>query len=167
MAQKFNAWSDVEQDVIEIEGLQSSAGAADAGKIPALNSSGEIDPTMLPNSEVKSFVSAENLTAGDFVYINVSGEAAKADAGTTGNPCIGFVRDSVVAPAPVDVLFEGINSDLSGLTPGDEYFLDDVTAGAITNTAPVGQNKTIQSVGRAISATELVFEQNVIVKKRA
>lgn len=155
MANKYTTWSDADQISVEVEATDVSAGAGDAGKIPALNSAGEIDKTMLPNVEIKNLPSGENLAAGDYVYIDSSGDVRKASGAAAGNAAIGFVEDSVTAPAAVDVYFDGTNSSLSALTVGDQYFLDDTTPGAITDTAPVGANKIIQSIGWAISATEI------------
>ena len=66
----------IKDDSIEIEGsgfsqeqeaITTSSGAADAGKIPALNGSGLIDPTMIGTSESLTMVASETLSAGDFV----------------------------------------------------------------------------------------------------
>lgn len=155
MAKKYIEWNDAEQTNKEVEGLQESSGAADAGKIPALNAKGEIDKTMLPNIEIKTRLAAENLTAGQYVYIDAAEEVNIASADVGGNPTFGYVEDTVLAGASVDVYFDGTNASLSALIPGDEYFLSDVTPGAVVNTAPVGANKIIQSVGYAISPTEI------------
>jgi len=165
MANKYVEWSDTDQTMKEVEATTVSAGAGDSGKIVALNASGEIDPTMLPVSDVKNLPSGENLTAGDFVYVDSSGDVRKASGAAAGNPSIGYVRDSVVSPANVNIYFEGVNASLAGLTTGDEYFLSDTTPGGVTNTAPVGANKIIQSIGNAISATEIVFEPARPVKR--
>lgn len=55
---------------------QTSAGAGDAGKIPALNASGLIDATMLAST----FASTQTFTAG--VIFGVSGTVVLASSGT-------------------------------------------------------------------------------------
>jgi hypothetical protein len=165
MANKYIEWSDTDQTNKEVEGLVTSSGASDSGKIPALNAKGEIDKTMLPNVEIKNLPSGENLTAGDYVYVDSSGDVRKASGAAAGNAARGYVEDNVTAPANVDVYFDGTNASLSGLTVGDQYFLDDTTPGGITNTAPVGANKIIQSVGWAISATEIPTQFGQPIKR--
>ena len=65
--------------ISEVAGLVASAGAADAGKIPALDANGRIDQSMMPvgiGADTKLIVTSEALTAGDFVNIyDVSGTA--------------------------------------------------------------------------------------------
>jgi len=165
MANKYTTWSDADQISVEVEATDVSAGAGDAGKIPALGPDGKLSPTMLSETEVKSLPSGENLAAGDYVYVDSSGDVRKASGAAAGNAARGYVLDSVTAPAAVLVYFDGTNSALSGLTVGDQYFLDDTTPGAATNTAPVGANKIIQSVGWAISATEIPTQFGVPIKR--
>ncbi len=165
MAKKYLEWSDTDQTNKEVEGLQTSAGAADDGKIPALNAKGEIDKTMLPNVEIKTRVAGENLNAGDYIYIDATQEARKASAAVAGNAAIGYVEDTVLAAANVDCYFDGTNGSLAGLTPGDQYFLDDTTPGTVTDTAPIGANKILQSVGWAISATEIQTNFGTPIKR--
>lgn len=165
MADKYTGWDDTDQIAKEVEGLVTSAGAGDSGKIPALNASGKIDDTMLPGHEVLIMNAGENVAAGDYVYVDGSGEARLASAAVAGNAAIGYVLDTVTATNPVKVHFDAINSALSGLTVGDQYFLSDVTPGGVTNTAPVGANKIIESLGWAISATEIQTNFTAPIKR--
>ena len=105
----------------EIRANDVSAGVGDAGKLVALNGSGKIDLTMLPTGvgpDIKNMASGEDLAAGDFVYVDASGEANKADASDPTKFADGFVLAGVTAPAVVDVYFEGINDGVSGFTVG-------------------------------------------------
>ena len=151
-------------ELAEIEAMQSSAGAGDAGKIPALDSSGRIDSTMMPvgiGADTKSITASENLAASDLVNIhNSSGEKArKADAsGGLAKRAHGFVLASVSSGQPATVYFEGTITGLSGLTPGASQFLSGTTAGAATATAPTTPTHIAQNIGVAISATEISFE---------
>lgn len=147
----------------EVQASDSSAGAGDAGKIVALDASGKLDNSMMPvgiGADTKSLVTSENLAAGDIVNVwNDTGtaKARKADATAVGKKGVGFVLAAVTSPAAATVYFEGTITGLSGLTIGTEYFLD-TTAGLITATPPAATGNVLQSVGIAISATELSFE---------
>ena len=146
----------------EREGLQSSAGAGDAGKIPALDASGRIDNSMMPvgiGADTATIASSENLSAGDFVNVWNDGGTAKvrkADATSAGKHAHGFVLAAVTSPANATVYFEGTNTGVSGLTPGDQYLA--TTAGGATATAPSSAGNVVQKLGVATSATSLNFE---------
>ena len=146
----------------ERAGLQSSAGAGDAGKIPALDASGRIDNSMMPvgiGADTATIAASENLAAGDFVNIwNDSGtaKARKADATSAGKHAHGFVLSSVTSGNNATVYFEGTNTSVSGLTPGDQYLA--TTAGLTVSTAPSGSGNVVPRLGVATSATALNFE---------
>ncbi len=144
----------------EQEALVSSAGAADAGKIVALDSSGRLDNSVLPvgvGPDAFTATAGENLAAGDLVYIDTSGEARKADASTVSKMAIGFVLSAVTSGNPATVYFDGTNTGLSSLTVGSRYFLSATTPGAITTTPPATAGHIVQFVGIATSATTLSF----------
>ena len=152
--------------ITEILGVQSSAGAGDAGKIPALDAAGKFDLSMMPvgvGPDVATIVASEALTAGNVVNVWLDGatpKVRKADATAAGKEANGFVLANVDSAANASVYFEGTITGLTGLTPGARYYLD-TTAGAIvisSGTLPSGTGKIIQPVGVAISATELSFE---------
>lgn len=142
--------------------VDTSAGAGDAAKIVALNSSGKVDITMMPSgvgTPTQSMTAGENLSAGDFVYINTSdaNKIYKADADAVGKKAIGYVLASASTDASVTVYFEGINDQLSGLTLGADYFLS-ATAGGVTTTQPSSAGQIVQYVGTAISTTAIHFK---------
>jgi hypothetical protein len=147
----------------EFEGVDTSAGAGDAGKIPALNSSGKLDSTLLPSgvgAETLSIPSFENLTAGNFVNIFLDGgvaKARKADAATAGKEANGFVLANVTAPANATVYAQGLNNALSGLTIGEDYYLSSTTPGAAQATSPTGAGVVSQHLGRSFNATTIGF----------
>lgn len=148
----------------EVASIQSSAGAGDAGKIPGLDSAGLLDISMMPagvGAEVVVVASSENLLAGDFVnlYSN-SGtiNVRKADATSNAKPADGFVLANVTSPANATVyLISAQNTAVSGLTVGADYYLA-TTPGTVTATAPSSSSNIIQRLGKAKSATALVFE---------
>jgi len=161
MADKFVTRDAVSGKLQEVEATDVSAGAGDAGEIVALNSSGEIDATMLPSGTgaVRINVNAaEALAANDLVYINASGEAALALADVAGNAVTGFVTAATLLGDPVDVYFEGIVAGQVGLTPGARQYLSDATPGGITDTPVTGTGKLHQYIGRALTTTSVLFE---------
>lgn len=143
--------------------ISTSAGAADAGKIPGLDSSGRLDNTMLPvgiGADTASIPASEALAAGDLVNVWSNAGTAnvrKADASTSGKQAHGFVLAAVASAASATVYFEGTNTQQTGLTAGDQ-FLSATTPGKATNTAPSAAGQIVQRVGVAISATSLNFE---------
>jgi hypothetical protein len=147
----------------EKEAVISSTGAADAGKIPALDSSGRFDESMMPTgiaADTNAVLTSENLSAGDFVNIYDdagTAKARKADASTAGKEAHGFVLDAVVSAANAVVYFEGTNSQISGATPGRVY-LSATTPGGITPTPPTNAGNVVQQVGVATAATSMNVE---------
>ena len=94
--------------ITEVASLQSSAGAGDAGKIPALDAAGRLDNSMMPSgigADTASVTSSENLAAGDLVNIwnSTGAKVRKADATTAGKEAHGFVLSAVTSPAAATV----------------------------------------------------------------
>jgi hypothetical protein len=149
--------------VTQVEATVSSAGAANAGDIVALDSAGKLDQSVMPTgigADTLSVVSSENLTAGNFVNIYDDAGTAKvrkADATDATKPAVGFVKDNVTAPAAATVYFEGSNTALTGLTAGTRMYLA-TTPGTATATAPSATGNFMQYLGMATSATSIAFE---------
>ena len=145
-------------DLQEIATIQTSAGAGDAGKILALNSSGLIDSTALPSSSAVTMTASESISAGAIVNIWDSGggvmKVRNADNSAVGKQADGFCIGAITSAAtgPVNI-GNGINTGVSGLTVGARYVLG--SAGAVTVTAPTTSASILQKVGVARSATEL------------
>ncbi len=147
----------------EVSGLATSAGAGDAGKIPALDSAGRLDNSMMPvgiGADTASIAASENLAAGDFVNVHNStgAKVRKADASTSGKEADGFVLAAVTSGNNATVYFEGTNTQVTGLTPGP-VFLSASSAGAATGTAPSTAGQVVQRLGVATSATAVNFER--------
>ena len=146
----------------EVEGLISSAGAGDSGKIVALDATGRLSTTMMPvgiGADVSTVTASENLSAGDLVSIWNDGGTAKvrkADATTTGKPAHGFVLTAVTSGNSAFIYHEGPITGLSGVTAGDLYL--STTAGGFTVTPPSGSGNVVQRIGVGTSATEINFE---------
>lgn len=149
---------------VQKRAVSQSAGAADAGKVPALDSAGRLDMTMMPvgvGPQVTVLPASEALDAGSYVNIwDDSGEAKvrKAD-NSNGRQADGFVLTAVTASGEATIYPpDGVNSALTGLTPGASYWLG--TAGAVMATPldatdSANANKVCQQIGKALSATEL------------
>ena len=144
--------------------VQSSAGVADADKIPSLNAQGHIDATMLPpgvGADTKDIEAGEALSAGDFVNIYDDAgtpKVRKADA-SNNRPANGFVLNNFAAAATATVYFEGTNDQLSLLTAGTRYYLDKSTPGGVTADVSAYVATDIhQFLGVGCSASSINFE---------
>lgn len=150
----------------EVAAIQSSAGAGDAGKIPALDAAGKLDTSMMPTgiaADTASITASEALAAGDLVNIHNSSGAKvrKADASTSGKEAHGFVIASVLNGGTATVYFEGSNAQVTGLTPGVQYL--STTPGLCTATAPSGSGNVVQRVGFATASTSMNFQSQAPV----
>jgi hypothetical protein len=150
----------------EAFGVVVSAGAANDGDIPALDATGRLDASVMPvgiGADTKSITTSEALAAGDFVNVwNSSGaKVRKADATVAGKEVHGFVLASAASGASALVYFEGTNTQVSGQTPGPVYL--QTSAGTAGATVPSTAGNVVQSVGVAISATEINFERGTPV----
>lgn len=147
----------------EVEALVTSAGAGDAGKIPALDAAGLLDASLMPvgvGATVVVAPASEALTAGNFVNLwNDAGtlKVRKADATTNAKPALGFVLENVSEAANATVyLLSQMNTGVSGLTIGSDYFLS-TTPGGVTTTAPSAAGNIVQFIGKATQTTALPF----------
>lgn len=146
-----------------IFGVQTSAGAANAGDIPALDDTGRLDASMMPTgigADTAVVQASEALAAGD--YVNVWSSAGsfrvrKADASTSGKEAHGFVLSAVASGANATVYFEATNTQVTGQTPGPVW-LSAATPGAGTSAAPTGTGNVQQRIGFATSATAVNFQ---------
>lgn len=154
-------------DLAEREALVTSAGAGDAGKIPGLDSTGRLDTSFMPTgigADTGVIATTEALAAGDLVNIYDAGsgvfKARKADATSSGKRAHGFVLSAVASGANATVYFEGTDTQLTALSPGDNY-LSATTPGRTQAAAPTGSGQIVQKIGIGVSATALNFQYNV------
>ena len=145
----------------EVLATEVSTGAAEAGDIPRLDSTGRLDNSLLPvgiGADTKMLVATEALSAGD--YVNIFDDAGTASVRladrTNGRRAHGFVNDAVAVAAVGEVFFEGPNTGLTGLTVGTQYFLG--AAGAVEETPTTTSGEILQCLGVACSTTEIAFE---------
>lgn len=147
----------------EKQANDTSAGAADAGSIVALNSQGTIDESMLPPGVgAASYVieASQNLDAGDFVNIfdDSGAKVRKANADDISTKAHGYVLEAVTSGQPASVYTDWFNDQLSALTPGVTYYLSASDPGEVTATAPSAADEIVQRLGVAVSATKLDVE---------
>lgn len=153
--------------ITEVFGVQTSAGAANAGDIVALDDTGRIDNSMMPvgiGADTATIDASEGLTAGDWINVWNDGGTAKVrkgDATSAGKEVHGFVLASVTNGNPATVHFEGTNTQVSGQTPGPVYL--QTTAGVGGSTVPSASGNVVQQIGVAVSATAVNFERNAPV----
>ncbi|CDF86324.1 conserved hypothetical protein [Pseudomonas knackmussii B13] len=148
----------------EVVATQTSAGVANAGDIPALDASGRLDTSMMPvglGADTAVITASEALAAGDYVNVwsNASAFAVrKADAsGGVAKQAHGFVLAAVASAAAATVYFEGTNTQVSGMTPGDVW-LSASTPGKGVATPPTATGNIQQKVGVAVAATSVNVE---------
>ena len=141
-----------------------SAGAADAGKLPALNSSGKLDSTFMPSgvgADTDAIAASEALSAGAYVNVwNNSGvfNVRNADATVVGKEAHGYVLAAFASSATATVYFEGTNTQVTGQTAGRVYL--STTPGIGSATAPSGSGNVVQVIGYAVAATQVNFQAN-------
>ena len=150
----------------EIFGVQTSAGAGNAGDLVSLDDSGRIDNSMMPvgiGADTSTISASETLAAGDWVNVwnNSGAKVRKADATTAGKEAHGFVLAAVTSGNPATVYFEGTNTQVTGQTPGPVYL--QTTAGTGGATIPNASGNVVQSIGVAVSATAVNFERSAPV----
>jgi len=149
----------------EVIATVQSTGVPEAGDIIALDPTGFIHPSLLPpgaGPDLTLLPTSEDLSAGDLVNIyNDVGiaTARKADGTVVGKEAIGYVLEASTSGNNASVHLDGLNTQLSGLTPGNTYYLSD-TAGAVTDTPLATPGNFSQRVGKALGTSSLAFEKH-------
>lgn len=139
----------------------AAATVATPNAVLATGSGGTIDPSFLPAGVGQDIVivpASEAISAGAIVnlYTNSGATNARnADSGTAngGKKAAGFALAGAASGASVSVYRSGMNTALTGLSPGADYYLS--TAGGVTTTPTTTSGTTSQYIGTAISATVL------------
>lgn len=143
----------------QVAATVTSTGAPNDGDLVALDSTGKLDPSVLPvgvGPDVKVVECSENLSPGQYVNIYDDGgtEKCRLADNTNGRDAHGFVKASFTTGQNATVYFEGPNDDLSGLTAGTRYYLG--AAGAATATPPSAPTAQIhQFLGVGIDANTI------------
>jgi hypothetical protein len=155
-------------EIVQKQGTDTSAGAANAGDIMALDAAGKMSATMLPAGVgvlVKNYPTYENLAARDIVSIYLDAGTLKLRKADADNNLAAhaYVIAAVTSPAAADAYFDGIISGFVGLTKGARYYLS-ATAGGVVDTPPSGAANLVQYLGIAVSDTEIEFDPADYVK---
>ena len=167
MANKFLA-IDQFGDEVELTGISTSAGVADANKMVATGADGRVNVSLMPSgfgSDIEPVVCSEALSAGNWVSIfdnaGVRGchKASNLDAT---KPCTGFVKASFGLGDTAQVYLRGINDQIPIGTidetgNGKKAFLG--VAGATTLAPPTATGNYLQVLGPVV----LVDEANSLV----
>lgn len=143
---------DESQRLSDLEGLVASVQAL------ALSLSQEDSGEVLGEFYAEA---AENITGPAVVDVfddSGTDKVRNAIADTSAYECVGFVLSSYTTGQMARVFTLGNITGLSSLTTGAYYYLSDVTAGAVTVTAPTTVGHVVQNVGRAVSPTVLAFK---------
>lgn len=111
----------------------------------------------------------EALTYGQVVYLHSSGKYYKASGSSAATmPCIAVALGSISADATGSFLLNGyLRDDGSSWTVGGLIYVSASTAGAITQTIPIGSGNQIQRLGIAQSATVILFKPDLTVIEHA
>lgn len=150
----------------QYEPITESAGAGDAGKVPALGSDGKLDPSMYnPGTDpTEPITTSEEILAGRFVNKFSDAGTLKVRLADNSNnrPAHGFVRTTAAADATATVFpLDSVNTALTGLTVAGVYYLG--TAGGVIATPLDAEDAgnvgyIDQKLGIAKSATELATD---------
>jgi len=136
------------------------------GQIERLQTGDRLD---LSNSATKQNASGNTINIATPVYVSgLNVLPAQADAQSTVRVA-GLAESTVATANPIEVIADGVlvattvewdavTGETGGLTPGADYFLDETTAGALTQTAPDNAGDFVVRVGHALSSTEFEIE---------
>jgi hypothetical protein len=140
-------------------GSALAVGAGDGIKVSA---------DAVARDDAKTFTNdnAGAITVRQVAYVKANGNVDLADADLAlGDFALGVVEDASIASAgsgKIVVRPGAIIGGFSGMTPGKRQYVS-ATAGGLTETAPSGSGQSVYKVGRALSATELLFEPEFIL----
>ncbi len=105
------------------------------------------------------------LALGDIVYLSSLGNVDLARANAIGTyKAIGVITTAGALGDTVEFQTQGIVGGFSGLTANTVYYLSESTAGAETAISPTIAGDYVVILGKAISATELLFLPSTVVR---
>jgi hypothetical protein len=129
------------------------------------------------DSVIKTNDNAGAIVIGQPVYVKSNGNVDLARANAQGTvQVLGLVTNASVAAAGAANIqtdgvltattgeWDAVTGETGGLTPGAVYYLDDATAGMMTQTAPSAAGKFVVRVGVALSTTELDIDNTPPIK---
>lgn len=130
-------------------------------------------------ADVRTMTNGESSSAiviGMAVYIFAAGSVKRAQANALSTAdVLGLMRDTSVAAAGSGQIVVGgilvattgqwdaVTGQTGGLTAGARYFLDPVTPGKITSTAPTTVGQVVICLGRALSLTDFEVDTDATI----
>jgi uncharacterized cupin superfamily protein len=103
-----------------------------------------------------TFTCPATVLVRDVVYLSAADTVDKADANVVAQmPAIGVVLAKPTATSAT-VVFAGPVTGFAGLTPQLDVYVDKVTPGGLTQTAPSASGDRVQKVGFARNATTII-----------
>ncbi len=156
-------------EVQEKLSVEESSGAVDAGKLVALDSSGRLTNSVMPDgtgSEQITAVATEAIPAGSVVNLWDNGGvlSARLANAATRLRAIGFVTETKSSGQTITVLIEGSVTGLSSIVPATPYYLSATVPGAFTATAPNTPGHISQEIGVGVTTTSVTFEPATPIK---
>ena len=113
---------------------------------------------------------AGSITTGQIVYVKANGavDLAQANIANLNDFELGIVKAATIAttaPGAITVRRGAIRGSYTGLTPGKVCYVSRATAGAVVQSlAGFVAGEFVFSVGRAISATEILFDPSFLLE---
>ena len=163
----------VAADAISV--LRDTAGAVGlSGSGIAVNTDGSTTK-LLSNAiavdHAQSFTNdnAGSITVRQVVYVKANGnvDLARADVANLADFELGLVEAATIATTAsgkVTVRPGALVGGFSALTPGKLVYVDPTTAGSLTQTAPSASGQFVYSVGRAMSANQIMFDPQFVIE---
>lgn len=117
---------------------------------------------LVDNGVIGEMKAGENVAFGDMCYIKNDGKAWKANAATSGLfPAQFMALGTILANAIGKFLVNGIVTNNTWTwTIGGALYLN-TTVGTLSQTAPSVTGQGIQTIGYALSATQILFNPSV------
>lgn len=152
---------------VERSAIASSTGSGNAGDLVALGDDGKLNPNLFPSGiggATQPATASEEIASGAQVNFWEDQGVTKlrnADAsGGHGKRSDGYVSSAVSVDSIAAVHTDNgtIISGLTGLLPGQTYFLSPTTPGGLTLTPPTTSGHLLQIIGKALTPTTLKFE---------
>lgn len=110
----------------------------------------------------QTITTTDTLAAGDFVNVYNSGSGdrvRKAIATGFASQAHGFVLAGASIGTGADVYFSGLNSSVSGVSPGSQYLSASI-AGTATVIPPSTSGNIVQRIGVGTSSTSIYFDSS-------
>jgi hypothetical protein len=160
--------SSAASDAISKATAASSAAATLKKNVTDLDATPDSDHSAI-GPQCNDINAGESITVMDCVYLHSDGEWHKtdADAAATADGLLAISLESKTDGNAMNVAMPGcfVRDDTWAWTVGGKIYLDTVTAGGLTQTAPSGTDDVVRIVGYATHADRMYLfpEQTIVV----